>query len=176
MHTTTAGPAIALLVVALIIRRQLRTRPVRARASLIGPAVLGVLGVVALTFGVASATKDHPLTALPVALVVLTLALAVPLGVVRARTVRVWRGPDGGVLRKGTALTTALWLVSAAVHAAMAQWIDHTAPAGLLGLSTLHLYLAVTYTVQALLVRRRAARLTGEPAGAADGTAAGVPA
>ncbi|MFI0213099.1 hypothetical protein [Streptomyces lydicus] len=58
------------------------------------------------------------------------------------------------------------------MHAAMAQWIDHTATAGLLGLSTLHLYLAVTYTVQALLVRRRAARLTGEPAGAAAGAAA----
>ncbi|MFI0784641.1 hypothetical protein ACH4Q6_03455 [Streptomyces lydicus] len=173
MHTT-AGPALALLVVALIVRRQLRTRPVRAAAPLIGTAVLGVLGVVALTFGVASATEHHPLTAPTVALVVLTLALAVPLGVVRARTVRVWRGPDGGALRKGTALTTALWLVSAAVHAAMAQWIDHTATGGLLGLSTLHLYLAVTYTVQALLVRRRAARLTAEPAepaGSATGTA-----
>ncbi|MFH8678401.1 hypothetical protein [Streptomyces lydicus] len=176
MHTT-AGPALALLVVALIVRRQLRTRPVRATAPLIGTAVLGVLGVVALTFGVASATAHHPLTAPTVALVVLTLALAVPLGVVRARTVRVWRGPDGGALRKGTALTTALWLGSAAVHAAMAQWIDHTATGGLLGLSTLHLYLAVTYTVQALLVRRRAARLTAEPAepaGTATGTATGM--
>ncbi|MFI0151616.1 hypothetical protein [Streptomyces lydicus] len=88
MHTT-AGPALALLVVALIVRRQLRTRPVRATAPLIGTAVLGVLGVTALAFGVASATKNHP-------------------------------------------------------------------------------------TVQGLLVRRRAARLTGEPAGTAPGTAPGT--
>ncbi|GAB7031391.1 hypothetical protein AB0G35_08245 [Streptomyces sp. NPDC021749] len=153
------GLLIGLLVVAVIIRRQLRTRPVRPRASLIGPAVLGVLGVAALSLGVASVVEEHPLTPATAALVVATLALGVPLGLVRATTVRVWHDPERGALRKGTLITTALWLVSAALHAGMAQWIDHTAAAGLLGFSTLYLYLCVTYGVQGHAVRRRAARL-----------------
>ncbi|MFF4285259.1 hypothetical protein ACFY0R_08045 [Streptomyces sp. NPDC001633] len=166
-HAATAHTApnhsvsllIGLVIVALIIRRQLRTRPVRPRASLIGPAVLGVLGVAALAFGVASVVKEHPLTPPVIALVVATLVIGVPLGLVRATTVRVWHDPERGVLRQGTLITTALWLVSAAVHAGMAEWIDHTAAAGLLGFSTLYLYLCVTYGVQGHMVRRRAAAL-----------------
>lgn len=153
------GPVVGTLIVALIIRRQLRTRPVRGTAPVIAQAVLGVLGAAALALGVASATKDRPLTAPTVVLVAVTLALAVPLGIVRARTVRVWRGPEGRALRRGTALTTALWVVSAAVHFGMEEWIDHTTAAGLLGLSTLYLYLALTYAVQGHLVRRQAARV-----------------
>ncbi|MGW7575981.1 hypothetical protein [Streptomyces sp. NPDC054765] len=39
----------------------------------------------------------------------------------------------------------------------MEKWIDRTTTAGLLGFSTLDLYLAVTYGVQGHVVRRQAA-------------------
>ncbi|QSY51385.1 MULTISPECIES: hypothetical protein [Streptomyces] len=162
MQSTHGGAALAItvVVVGLVIRRQLRIRPVRRVGSLIAPAVLGVLGVAATAFGVASVVKDRPLTAMPVVLLVASLAVAAGFGVARARTVRVWRDPQGGeVLRKGTAATTGLWVAAGAVHLGLGLWIDHAAGAGILGPASLYAYLAVGLGAQNLLVRRRAAAL-----------------
>ncbi|AZQ75191.1 hypothetical protein EKH77_32200 [Streptomyces luteoverticillatus] len=41
--------------------------------------------------------------------------------------VRVWRGPEGAVPRKGTAAITGLWLASVGTHFALGLWIDHAA-------------------------------------------------
>lgn len=61
MQNTTSGPAlIAVAVVGLVVRQQLRTRPVRRTGSLIAPAVLGVLGAAGLAFGIASVDEHHP--------------------------------------------------------------------------------------------------------------------
>ncbi|MEV4439478.1 hypothetical protein AB0K09_10710 [Streptomyces sp. NPDC049577] len=150
---------VAVAVVALVIRRQLRTRPVRPVASLVTPAVIGVLGVVGLAFGIASVVKDRPLNALSVALLAASLLVAAGFGAVRARTVRVWTGPEGEVLRKGTAATTALWVASVGAHAALGLWIDHAAGTGLLGAASLYAYLAIGLGTQNLLVRARAAAL-----------------
>jgi hypothetical protein len=161
MQNTNNGAAlvIAMVVVALVVRRQLRTRPLRRNGSLIAPLVLGLLGAFGIAFGVASVIKYHPLTALPIVLLVVSLAVAAAFGVARARTVRVWRGPQGEVLRKGTAATTTLWLTSVAAHLGLSLWIDHTAGAGLLGTASLYAYLAIGLGTQNLLVRGRAAAL-----------------
>ncbi|MFJ2767894.1 hypothetical protein [Streptomyces sp. NPDC087300] len=151
---------IGIVIVALVIRRQLRTRPVRGKGGLVLLGVLGALGIVALAFGVASVVEEHPLGAATIALVVASFVVAGGFGLVRARTVKVWCAAEGEVLRKGTPATTALWLVSLVVHVGLDAWIDHTTRVGLLGPSTLYLYLAVTLTVQNLLVRRRAATLS----------------
>ncbi|MER6026590.1 hypothetical protein [Streptomyces sp. NPDC001851] len=158
MHSTNNGGSLVLVlvVVGLVIRQQLRTRPVRRRGSLIAPAVLGVLGVAGIAFGVASVLEQHPLTTLPVVLLVASLAVAAVFGMVRARTVRVWRDPQGEVLRKGTAATTGLWLASVAAHIGLGLWIDHAAGAGLLGTASVYAYLAVGLGTQNLLVRGRA--------------------
>ncbi|MEU8976573.1 hypothetical protein AB0D11_46830 [Streptomyces monashensis] len=150
---------LAVVVVGLVVRGQLRTRPVRRTGSLIAPVVLGVLGVAGIAFGIASVVKQHPLTTLPLALLVASLAVAASFGVARARTVQVWRGPQSEVLRKGTAATTGLWLASVGVHIGLALWIDHAAGAGLLGTASLYAYLAIGLGTQNLLVRRRAAAL-----------------
>ncbi|MEU3355230.1 hypothetical protein [Streptomyces sp. NPDC037389] len=149
----------AVAVVGLVVVRQLRTRPVRRVGSLVAPVVFGVLGVAGIAFGVASVVKDHPLTALPVALLVVSLAVAAGSGAIRARTVRVWRDPEGAVLRKGTAATTGLWLASVGAHFGLGLWIDHAAGAGLLGTASLYAYLAIGLGTQNLLVRGRAATL-----------------
>ncbi|MGW4641246.1 hypothetical protein ACWEN6_22170 [Sphaerisporangium sp. NPDC004334] len=150
---------IAVVVVGLVVRRQLRTRPVRRNGSLIAPVVLGVVGAAAIAFGIASVVKYHPLTTLPIVLLLASLAVAASFGVARARTVRIWRGPQSEVLRKGTTATTALWLASVGVHIGLALWIDHAAGAGLLGTASLYAYLAIGLGTQNLLVRRRAAAL-----------------
>ncbi|WP_244943334.1 hypothetical protein [Streptomyces inhibens] len=158
MHKVNGEAAFVVLVVVvgLVIRQQLRTRPVRRIGSLIVPGVLGVAGI---ALGVLSVVKDHSLTALPVILLVVSLAVAAGFGAVRARTVRVWRDPQGVVLRKGTAATTGLWLASVGVHLGLGLWIDHVAGAGVLGTVSLYAYLAIGLGTQNLLVRSRAAAL-----------------
>ncbi|REK86976.1 hypothetical protein DY245_29365 [Streptomyces inhibens] len=151
-----AAFVVLVVVVGLVIRQQLRTRPVRRIGSLIVPGVLGVAGI---ALGVLSVVKDHSLTALPVILLVVSLAVAAGFGAVRARTVRVWRDPQGVVLRKGTAATTGLWLASVGVHLGLGLWIDHVAGAGVLGTVSLYAYLAIGLGTQNLLVRSRAAAL-----------------
>ncbi|MEU2867639.1 hypothetical protein ABZ769_00295 [Streptomyces olivoreticuli] len=161
MQSANGEPAlvIAAVVVGLVVRQQLRTRPVRRNGSLIAPVVLGLLGVAGIAFGIASVVKDRPLTALPVVLLVASLAVAAGFGLARARTVQVWRGPHGEVLRKGTAATTGLWLVSVGVHLGLGLWIDHAAGTGALGTASLYAYLAFGLGTQNLLVRGRAATL-----------------
>ncbi|MEV5379899.1 MULTISPECIES: hypothetical protein [Streptomyces] len=152
-----ASIVIGIVIVALVIRRQLRTRPVHGKGGVVLLGILGLLGVLALVFGVASVVKEHPLGGATIALVAVCFLVAAGFGVVRARTVKVWRAPEGQLLRKGAPATTALWIVSIAVHVGLDKWIDHTTRTGLLGASTVYLYLAVTLAVQDFLVRRRAA-------------------
>ncbi|MFC5144509.1 hypothetical protein [Streptomyces aureoversilis] len=152
-----AGIVIGIVIVALVIRRQLRTRPVHGKGGVVLLGVLGVLGVVALAFGVVSVVKEHAPGTVTVALLAASFLAAAGFGVARARMVTVWRAPEGRMLRTGAPAAMVLWLASLAVHIGLGEWIDHTTRAGLLGASTLHLYLAVTLAVQDLLVRRRAA-------------------
>lgn len=158
MNNTTSA-LIGLAIVALLIPRQLRARPMRKSAPLILLGVLTVLGVAAMAFGVKSVTTQHPLSTTTLALVCLSFVVAAAFGVVRALTMQVWRDPAGEALCKGTAITVVLWLVSMVVHFGMDAWIDHSAKAGVLGFSTIYLYLAITLGIQATMVRRRAAAL-----------------
>ncbi|MFG2530308.1 hypothetical protein [Streptomyces sp. NPDC048516] len=171
MQSTNGGAAalaIAVPAVGLVMGQQLRTRRVRPVGSLLTPVVFAVLGIAGIAFGVASVVEHHPLTALPVVLLVVSLVVAAGFGAARARTVRVWCGPQGEVLRKGTAATTGLWLTSAGVHFGLGLWIDQTAGAGVLGAVSLYAYLAIGLGTQNLLVRGRATALrrpaaTGQP-------------
>jgi hypothetical protein len=146
---------IGLLVLALIIRRQLRVRRVRESAPFVLLGILVVLGVVAFTAGLRSVTQDHPLKALTVVLLVVSFVLAAGFGVLRATTVRLTRDRAGEALMQGTAATVALWVVSVGAHFGLDAWIDRTSGGGALGFSTVYLYLAVTLGVQGLVVRRR---------------------
>ncbi len=76
------------------------------------------------------------------------------LGAIRAYTVKIWTA-DNMVLRQGTWLTVALWLVSVGLHFVSDWGIDSLkAPSGLAS-ATLLLYLAITYGVQTAIVFAR---------------------
>jgi hypothetical protein len=150
---------LAVAIVALVIVRQLRTRPLRRYSSLIVPAVFGVLGIAAITFGIRSVTENGSLTALPIVLLVLSLPVAAGFGAIRSRTVQLWRGADGVILRKGTLATTGFWVASFAAHLGLGLWIDHAARVGVLGVASLYGYVAIGLGTQNLLLRGRAAAL-----------------
>ncbi|WP_331721415.1 hypothetical protein [Streptomyces sp. NBC_00212] len=153
----SSGIALGLVIVALVVHRQERARTVRENCHPALPGLLAALGILALSFGVASVVKHHPLDAATVSLVMASLVVGAGFGVARARTVSVWREPGGPALCKDTARTTTLWFASVAAQFSIGAWIDKTTGAGALGFSALYLYLAVSLGTQSLLVRRRTA-------------------
>jgi hypothetical protein len=113
--------------------------------------VLGVIGL----FSMFSYAGSHTVAGSAWAWVLGTLVVgALGLGALRGLSMRVWDG-GGWVLRQGTAVTMALWLVSLLVHFAGDAGGDHAGAAGLVGASFL-LYLGLTLAVQYYVVYRRA--------------------
>jgi hypothetical protein len=157
----TFALALDVVIVALVLYRQRMVRRVWPRLSLRLPGVLVVLGLIELL----SDTGSHHVSAAVVGVLALSFAVgAVALGALRAATVRIWR-VNGAVLRQGTWLTIALWLLSLALHYGAETWIDALhGPGGIVSASLL-LWLGVTYGVQSAVVHRRAARLRapGDP-------------
>jgi hypothetical protein len=145
------------LVLAWLLYRQRKVRRVPPRLGLRFPVLLGVLGLVE----VADYSHQHTLGPAVIGVLALSLAVAaVGLGIVRALTVRV-QVVDGVMLRQGTWLTVALWLISLGLHFAADWWITALkGPSGLPSASLL-LYLGLTYGVQRAVVHRRATALAG---------------
>jgi hypothetical protein len=129
------------------------------------PVFLGVIGLFALS----SYAGDHHVTASAWAWVLGALAVgALGVGALRGLTMRVWPS-NGWVVRLGTALTMALWLVSLLVAFAGDVGSGSSGAAGLLGASFL-VYLALTIAAQYYVIHRRA-----EPLWAQLGPDAGRP-
>jgi predicted histidine transporter YuiF (NhaC family) len=147
---------IGVAVVALLIVRQLRTRPVRETSAVRIILILAIIGVIEMV----DASKHHHVAASAVALIVFGLVLAAGFGAWRATTVQVWRNGDGSAWRKGTTATAALWILAIATHIVIDVVIGHTdkSAAGVASASIL-LYLAVSLGVQREMLRARAARL-----------------
>jgi hypothetical protein len=142
---------LGLVVLAYVVARQRRVRPVPRRLHLKGPIFLGILGIVEFS----SFANDHSLSSSVFWLVVLSLVVGGGvLGAIRAYTVKIWTA-DNMVLRQGTWLTVALWFVSVGLHFASDWGIDNLkAPSGLAS-ATLLLYLAITYGAQTAIVFAR---------------------
>ena len=142
-QTTVLSIVISLAVLAFLMYRQLQVRPVRTTFAL--PVVLIIVGVASLSGGGPNGLGSAGRVAILVALLV---GDAAGLGAVRALTVRLWRNGDV-VLRQGTWVTMALWIVGVAIHAlvgALANISD----------STLLLYMGITLGAQQLVVQARA--------------------
>jgi hypothetical protein len=105
---TVLDIAIGLVVVAVLLWNQLRTRRVSGGRLILIPLVLVVLGVLQTREGLTR-------TSLGVLLLVLGLVLALILGAARGYAMKIWVGADGQFLRRGGTLLIALWLVSVAV-------------------------------------------------------------
>jgi hypothetical protein len=147
---------IGLAVVALLISRQLRSRPVQESSAVRLVVILGVIGVIDMV----SAAKHHTVGPSAVSLIALGLVLAGGFGAWRAMTVRVWRNTDGTAWRQGTLATAVLWIVAIAVHIVIDLIIGSTdkSASGVAAASIL-VYLAISLGVQREVLRARAARL-----------------
>ena len=147
---------LGLCIVGVIIVRQLTVRPVRedSRPALV--LVLAAYGVAA----VARTVQGHHVSAAMLSVLVASLIAAAALGGVRALTILVWRDPSGQLMRRGTAITAALWIVSIAVHIGADVWLAKLTNIAGLGASTVAIYIAVTWGAQGTVLRARATSLT----------------
>ena len=143
---------IGLAVLALLIYRQLRTRPVNAS----GLRIVAIIGVIGLVEAYQFLHRHHP-GAVTYAALAGSLALAAGFGVLRAATVRIWL-QDGQPWSRGSWITASLWIVALAVHLGYDALVAGPGRDNV-GAATIVLYLAVSLAIQRLIVRLRAQRL-----------------
>jgi hypothetical protein len=166
-----ANLVIGLITLTLVVSLQLVPRRLRENYRL--PIILLVIG--AWQFVQFLQGHPHGNDGRIVAAVVGSLVLAALLGAARVPTVRIWR-KDGQLLRQGTWLTAALWVVAFAAHLGYDYIVagDITGKNGSnVGNATVVLYLVVSLSVQRFLLLQRAARQ--EAAGQLSDTAPKAP-
>jgi hypothetical protein len=150
---TTVQLVIGVVVLALLVYRQLRARPLRANPRLL--VILLVIGVIE-TWGYFQGGK-HSASAATVALVG-SLVLAAAFGAVRAFTVRIWQ-QDGQPWVQGNVLTAALWVVALAAHLGFDYLVGQHKDVGDIGNATVVLYLVASLAVQRVVMTYRAQRI-----------------
>ena len=143
---------IGIAVLALLIYRQLRTRPVNAS----GLRLAAIIGVIGLVEAYAFLEKHHA-GAVTYAALLGSLVLAAVFGVLRAATVRIWL-QEGQPWSRGSWVTASLWIVALAAHLGYDALVAGQRTAGV-GNATIVLYLAVSLGIQRLVVHQRAGRL-----------------
>jgi hypothetical protein len=144
---------IGAVLLILVLLRQVAVRPVPRVIRLGLPIIIGVIGLFEL---VGYTNSHHHIAGSAWAWVLGTLLIgAVGLGILRGLTMRVWTAGQW-VLRQGTAVTMALWLVSLAVHFAGDAFGAHATDGSGLEASSFLLYLGLTLGVQTAVVHRRA--------------------
>ncbi len=142
-------------LVALLLVRQRRIRPVRPRLALRLPIILGLIGLWQLL----DFTNHRHLAASVVAVLLGSLVVGAGLlGALRAATVHIW-AQSPFVLRQGTWVTMGLWVVSLALHFAAGWAIAALNGPDQLASASLVLYLGITYGVQTAVVHHRAERV-----------------
>lgn len=146
---------IGLAILGLVISRQLMTRRLAENYRL--SVILAVIGVVQFV----AFLKGHPGNPGGIgAAVAGSLVLAGAFGVARALTVQVWR-QGGQLLRRGTWLTAAGWVIAVAAHYGYDDLVaGHiTGKNGSsVGSATVLLYLVISLTVQQFVLLARVNR------------------
>jgi hypothetical protein len=150
---TPAELVIGVAVLALLIYRQLRSRPVRTN-----PRLLVILVLIGLFETVGYFNKVHGGSDAAVALAG-SLVLAAVFGAIRATTVKIWF-QEGQAWCKGNLLTAGLWILALAAHLGYDDLIGQHKGLSGLGDATILLYLVVSLGVQRVIVSARAQRLT----------------
>jgi hypothetical protein len=149
---------LGLAVLALLIWRQLSTRPVNAS----GLRLTVILLAVGLLETGQFLSKNHAGT-LTYAAIVGSLLIAALFGALRAATVRIWAA-SGQAWSKGNWLTALLWIAAVAAHLGYDALVAYSHGTRGLGTVTLVLYLAVSLGFQRVIVHYRANRLSAVPA------------
>ena len=150
---------IAVLVVALVCFRQLRTSSVREERGLVLYVLVFALGVLqTVTF-----LQKHSVGATLLALVLASLVIGLGLGALRGRLVHVWRS-NGQLLRRGNAWTVGLWVIGLAIHLSIdlvGPLVDKSAEG--FASSTILLYIGLALGAQRFVVLRRAKTIVEHP-------------
>ena len=155
---------VGIAVLALLIARQLRSRPVSAT----GLALVAIIAVIGVFQAGQFLTRYHANGGTYLAIGG-SLMLAIGFGVARAATMRLWR-QDGQVWTRGSWLTAGLWVLALAAHLGYDALVARGQGAGSgthsVGAATAVLYLAVSLAVQRLILMQRAQRFpvsAGDP-------------
>jgi hypothetical protein len=158
---------IGFVLLVWVLLRQVAVRPVRRVIRLGLPVIIGVIGLFELT---SYTSSHHHIAGSAWAWVLGTLLVgAIGLGIARGLTVKIWTAGNW-VLRQGTPLTMALWLVSLVVHFGGDFFGSNAHDGTGLESASFLLYLGLTLGVQTAVVHRRA-----EPLWAQLGPDAGSP-
>jgi hypothetical protein len=154
-----ASIAIAVLVVALVCVRQLRTSPIREERGLVLYVLVFALGVLqTVTF-----LQHHSIGAAVLTLVLASLLVGLGLGALRGRLVHLWR-VNGQLLRRGNAWTIGLWVIGLAIHLSIdlvGAGLDKSAEG--FASSTILLYIGLALGAQRFVLLRRAKTLVEHP-------------
>lgn len=147
------NPVLWAAIAIYFIYRQFTPQALKGRDLVILPLVLAYFGW--------RAVSSHPPTSPPVMGVFgLDATAAVAFGVARGVTMSVWQVTDGTWMRKGTAVTLALWIASIAVKVAL-----NLLGANLVPLDDITIFLALTFGAQNLVMFLRTAEGLAVPAG-----------
>ncbi len=144
---------IGFVLLVWVLLRQVAVRPVPRVIRLGLPVIIGVIGLFELTSYANS--HHHPASSAWAWVLGTLLVGAIGLGIVRGLTVKIWTAGNW-VLRQGTPVTMALWLVSLAVHFAGDVFASHAHDGTGLESASFLLYLGLTLGVQTAVVHRRA--------------------
>jgi hypothetical protein len=150
---TVVQLVIGVVILALLVYRQLRARPLRVNQRLL--LILLIVGVIE-TWDYFEGGK-HSVSDAAVALVG-SLALAAVFGAVRAFTVRIWQ-QDGQPWVRGNWLTAALWVVALAAHLGFDYLVGQHKDIGDIGNATVVLYLVASLGVQRVVMTYRAQQM-----------------
>jgi hypothetical protein len=141
------GAVIGIAVLVFFIFRQFSTRRVTSLLNVIAPLAL-------LYFGVQGVGQLDPTGWV---LMGSGLSLGIALGFARGTTFRIWTGPDGRPLMRGTAVTLVLWVLTLATKIALTFVEGQLGFGAELGNSAVtFLPAAATLAAQALVVYLRA--------------------
>jgi hypothetical protein len=154
---TSVSLVIGVLLLAFLLYRQLAVRRLRETYRIV--VIFAIIGAVELSRYL-SASGTHIGGKVAAALVGSAILAAV-MGVLRALTVRIWRGEGNQLFRQGTWLTGLLWVVAVAAHLGLDALVagGSGGSGGSIGDATLALYMAVSLGIQQLVLLRRAERL-----------------
>ncbi|HEY3683886.1 MAG TPA: hypothetical protein VGL93_12635 [Streptosporangiaceae bacterium] len=144
---------VSLVVIAIVIRNQLRTIPVTPVRTYLMPLIFCLYGIGLVIFQDHGRFIDPAHAVVSAALLVVELAVAVALGYGRAVTVIVWRDAKGALMRRGTGWTAAAWIGSILVRLGFAGGAYLMGIHSAIGL--VMVFLAVTLLAQNMFIVRR---------------------
>jgi small-conductance mechanosensitive channel len=141
---------VAAVVVVVVIGRQFLPQRVNGGRFWVFPVILTVYGLYEIG-------KQPPAGAVDVALLALNVVVGIALGFARGYSMRYWRDATGQLMRQGTILTFALWVLSFGIRFGLEFVVYH----GFTGRaqSELPLFIGATLGAQALAMWMRTQRV-----------------